>query len=109
MRTRTNKIWSYSDLCFIRKNYATMTQFQLAYHFEVSESVMEACIRRYGFRKYKETWTPESIEEMRQKYPSTNCRNLAKEMGIPYQSVRYALEKYNVLKMRKAKKKTKTI
>lgn len=50
---RVNKIWSYQDLCFIRENYSNMTQFQLAYHFGVSESRVNSMVRRYGFRKYK--------------------------------------------------------
>ena len=53
MRTRTNKRWTYSDLAFIRNNYANMTQFQLAYNFGVNESQINNMVRTYGFRKNK--------------------------------------------------------
>lgn len=104
MRTRTNKRWTYSDLSFIRNNYPNMTQFQLAYHFKVSESVMEACIRRYGFKKYGEFWTEERISHLRIKYPVKTAAALAEEMNLPCHSVVYAIEKFRISKKVKPKK-----
>jgi hypothetical protein len=98
MRTRTNKRWTRDDLSFIQNNYANMTQFQLAYHFGVRESVMNACIRRYGIRKYGEFWTEQRLSYLKLRYLVATAADIAKEMNIAYCSVAYAIEKFGIPK-----------
>ena len=52
MTGRKNKKWTISEINLIRTVYPYTLRKTLAAHFDVSETVMDATLRRFNIRKH---------------------------------------------------------
>lgn len=82
--------------------YHLLTRRQIADHFGLSELNVRDAMGRYGIRKplqkrYRK-WSPEEIDLIRSKYPTTSGHALAAEIGTTPRRVWAAVKRYGLMK-----------